>query len=294
MTILQQMRDFSERYGKTIRSDDVVWRYYRLGTGTPLLWLTGGLRRAALGFAFLERLATHHTVLAPDYPPVQTMEAFSAAFDAILRMEDVERFMLAGQSYGGFLAQAYLAHRVRTSGAPEVLLLSSSGPANYANAWLPVEYAIALARALPEPLVKRLLASGLQRAVSVPEAQRAEWLQAIAVVLRDDLTRADVISHFAVVVDVIRSGLVTPAAFHDWSGWVIVLSATDDPTQSAQDLPRYERLFGRAVQLVQVGEMGHTALLFDPAKYVDFVEQALACRQSEVPLDIGQHTAEAG
>lgn len=162
MTILEQMRDFAGRYGKTIRSDDVVWRYYRLGRGTPLLWLTGGLRRTALEFTLLERLALPHTVLAPDYPAVQTMKTFSADFGAILRAEHVERFALAGQSYGGFLAQAYLAHRVRTGGVPEFLLLSSSGPANYANARLPVEYAaIALARFLPESRVKRLLASGL-------------------------------------------------------------------------------------------------------------------------------------
>ncbi len=129
--------------------------------------------------------------------------------------------------------------------------------------------------------------------VSVPEAQRAEWRQAIEAVLRDDLTRADVVSHFAVAADVIRSGLVTPAAYRDWSGRVIILSATDDPTQSAKDLPRYEQLFGRTVQFVQLDDMGHTALLFDPAKYVDIVEQALARTQGDLPLDTGQRAAEA-
>jgi pimeloyl-ACP methyl ester carboxylesterase len=286
VTILQQMRGFTERYGRTIQSDDVLWRYYRLGTGTPLLWLTGGLRRAGLGCAFLERLALYHTVLAPDYPPMQTMEAFSAAFDAILHAEAVDDFTLAGQSYGGFLAQAYLAHRVRTGGAPEILLLSSSGPATYANAWLPVEYAaIALARVLPEPLVKQALASGLRRVVSAPEVERAEWLQAIETVLRDDLARADVVSHFAVAADVIHSGLVTPAAFRDWHGQVVVLSATDDPTQSAKDLPRYEQLFGRAVALIDTGAIGHTGLLFHPAQYADIVEQALTRAHNNFPLN---------
>ncbi len=33
----------------------MTWRYYRMGAGEPILWLTGGLRRAALGFAFMER-----------------------------------------------------------------------------------------------------------------------------------------------------------------------------------------------------------------------------------------------
>jgi pimeloyl-ACP methyl ester carboxylesterase len=151
MTVLEQMRGFSDRCGKQVAVHGVTWRYYRLGSGAPMLWLTGGLRRAALGFAFMQGLAARHTVIAPDYPPVQTIDQFMAAFDAILQAEDVRTFALAGQSYGGMLAQAYLAHKPE---AVERLILSSSGPADYGRAWLPVEYAcIALVRLLPEKTV---------------------------------------------------------------------------------------------------------------------------------------------
>jgi hypothetical protein len=57
---------------------------------------------------------------------------------------------------------------------------------------------------------------------------------------------------------------------------VIVLSAENDPTQSKKDLPRYERLFGRPVEAVDMGGMGHTAALFDTDKYVTLLERALA------------------
>ena len=136
MTILEQMNHFSDRYGKNVSVNQIAWRYYRLGAGTPILWLTGGLRRAALGFAFLQRLATHHLVIAPDYPPVKTVDEFLAAFDTIAHTEGVQTFALAGQSYGGLLAQAYLAHRSQAVGQ---LILSSSGPANYGKSWLPAE-----------------------------------------------------------------------------------------------------------------------------------------------------------
>ncbi len=53
-------------------------------------------------------------------------------------------------------------------------------------------------------------------------------------------------------------------------------SAENDPTQSHKDLPRYEKLFGRAVEVVDMGIMGHTAALFDPDKYVELLESALA------------------
>ncbi len=274
MTVQDQINHFSDYYGKQVIVNNRPWRYYRLGAGPPILWLTGGLRRVALGFLFMERLATRHTIVAPDYPPVQTIDEFTTAFDTILHAEGINTFALGGQSYGGLLAQAYLAHKGE---AVQALILSSTGPADYGRAWLPVEYAlIGLARLLPEKAVTNVLAGGLLRLITLPEAERAEWVQAINRVLQNDLSRADVISHFAVAADLIRKKIVTPAAFRNWTGPVIVLSAANDPTQSENDIPQYERLFGRAVCVINMGDMGHTAALFDPDRYVELLEQGLA------------------
>ncbi len=274
MTILDQMNRFSDLFGKKVVVNNTIWRYYRLGTGAPILWLPGGLRRAAFGFAFLERLAIRHTVISPDYPPVQTNDEFITAFDAILQAEGVDTFALGGQSYGGGLAQVYLAHKVNSV---ERLILSSTAPGNYSKAMLPAVYAfIALARLLPEKSVKSLLTSGLVKAITVPEAQRPEWLEAINALMQNDLSRADVVSHFAVAADRIRKGIVTPAAYQNWKGRVIVLSSENDPTQGNKGNARYEQLFGRAVEVVNMGDMGHTAAFFNPDKYVELLEQALA------------------
>jgi pimeloyl-ACP methyl ester carboxylesterase len=273
MTILEQMNHFSDRFGKKVNVHNTTWRYYRLGTGAPIFWLTGGLRRVAFGFAFLERLAARHIVIAPDYPAVQTINEFIDAFDVILQAEGVDTFVLGCQSYGGMLAQAYLAHKPN---AVERLILSSTGPADYSKAWLPLEYAvIALVRLLPDQTVKKLLTGRLLRFITLPAAKRGEWLVAINNVMQNDLSRADVISHFAVAADLIRKGIVTPAAYQDWKGRAFVLSAENDPTQSKKDIPRYEKLFGRAVEVINMGDMGHTALLFNPDKYVELFEQAL-------------------
>ena len=273
MTILQQMNHFSDRFGKKVIVNNTTWHYYRLGAGAPIFWLPGGLRRAAFGFAFLERLATRHTVIAPDYPPVQTNDEFISAFDAILKTENVDTFALGGQSYGGGLAQVYLARKTK---AVERLILSSSGPGDYSKGWLPVLVGIiALARVLPEKTVKNLLASGLLKAMTLPEAERAEWQAAVDAVMQNDLNRADVVSHFAVAADRMRQGIVTPSAYENWQGRVIVLSSENDPTQNKKDIPRYERLFGRAVEVLNMGKLGHTAAFSNPDKYVELLEQAL-------------------
>jgi len=274
MTVLAQMERFSKQYGKQALVNGTTWRYYCLGGGPPLLWLTGGLRRAAFGYAFMEKLAERRTIIAPDYPSVQKLDAFLDAFDAILRGEKITRFSLGGQSYGGMLAQAYLARRGE---AVERLVLSSTGPADFGKSWLLAEPpVILLARLLPEKTVKTIFTGGLLEAIVLPEAERDGWLEAIQSVTQADLTRADVVSHFAVTADLIRKRIVTPAAYQDWTGRVVVLSAENDRTQSKKDFPRYERLFGRAVEVISLGTMGHAAALFNPDQYVQLLEQALA------------------
>jgi len=211
MTVVEEMERLFDQCGKRLVVNRASWHYYRLGTGPPVLWLAGGLRRAALGFAFMEGLASHHTVVAPDYPPVRTVNEFMIAFDGILRTESIDTFALGDQSNGGLLAQTYLAHRTTDV---DRLILSSTGPANYGRAWLPAEkVSMVLARILPERIIKGLLAGGLLRAITLPEADRAEWVEAIRAIVRNDLSRADVVSHFAVASNLIRTGVVTPAAF---------------------------------------------------------------------------------
>jgi pimeloyl-ACP methyl ester carboxylesterase len=274
MTILEQMNRFSERFGKQIVVNNTTWRYYRLGAGAPIFWLPGGLRRAAFGFAFLERLAAHHTVIAPDYPPVQTNDEYITAFDAILQAEGVDCFSLGGQSYGGGLAQVYLTHQTKSV---ERLILSSTGPGNYPKAALPaLNVFITLARFLPEKTLKRLMTRLLLKLITVPEAERAEWHDAINTLMQNDLSRADIVSHFAVAADRIHKDIVKPAAYRNWTGRVIILSSENDPTQRKNNIPRYEQLLGRAVAVVNMGDLGHTSAFSNPDKYVEFLEQALA------------------
>jgi pimeloyl-ACP methyl ester carboxylesterase len=273
VAVLERIRSFSAQYGRQLNVAGRAWCYYRLGSGTPVLWLTGGLRRAALGFEFMQLLATRHTVIAPDYPPVKTIGEFLAAFDCILRAEEVGCFTLAGQSYGGMLAQAYLAAR---PAVVDRLILSSSGPADFGSAWLPAEYAcIALANILSEKFVKELLTGRMLDLIAFPSAERLEWEFAISMVLKDELTREDVVSHFAVAADLIRKRILSPGSFAGWTGSVAVLSAHNDPTQSKSDASRYERLFGRPVQFVDMGEMGHAAGLSSPRQYVTLLESVL-------------------
>jgi pimeloyl-ACP methyl ester carboxylesterase len=274
MKILDAVRRFEKQYGRSITCGKQDWHYYFLGRGTPILWLTGGLRRSALGYSFLEKMAEKHTVIAPDYPATRTIDEFIEAFDVILKTEKVKRFILAGQSYGSLLAQAYLSQRPQVV---ETLVISSGGPADYGRTWLAADYlAIGLLRLLSDRGAKKLFLNTLRKVLPAGTGEQADWREAVEHVVMEELTRADLISHFGVAADLINKRYVCSAAFENWHGRVIVLSSTNDPTQSAGDFPRYARLFGRSVEPVDMGDMGHAALLFDPQRFIKVLEKALA------------------
>ena len=272
--IVDQIERFSRAYGRDLSVGGIHWRYYCLGTGPVLVWLTGGLRRAAYGFGFMEELAARHTLIAPDYPPLKTAGSLVAGLDAILSAEGVQRFALGGQSYGGLMAQVYLSARPEKV---ERLILSSTGPATYGRFAAFVDRLLAfLAGILPERWVKGLLAGGLSKAISAPESERAAWLEAVRHTFEHDLSRADVVSHFAVAGDAFGGQVMRPEVLRSWPGRVVVLSAENDRTQGKSDLGRYEALFGRPVEPLSMGTMGHTAALVEPVRYAALVEQALS------------------
>ncbi|MGY3564560.1 alpha/beta fold hydrolase [Sinomonas sp. RB5] len=264
---------FTDAYGRELTVGAVRWHYARLGRGPAVLWLTGGLRRAALGAVSLERLAAAHTVVAPDYPPVTSFAAMDAGLCAILAAEGIDRCDLVGQSYGGMLAQAFLAahpERIRR------LVLSSSGPADYGRRWLPVlALLIGVVRVLPRPLLTRLLVRALRGLLSSERSPRGAGAAILRRTLGHDLTRADVVSHFAVAADVARRLLVRPDRFAGWHGDVAVLRAENDRTQGARDIPRLQRLLGRPVRVISMGSAGHAAVLLEPDRYTQWLEQAL-------------------
>ena len=65
-----------------------IWRHRRIGQGDEaVLWLTGALGAAELGFQSFLALGPQFTIIAPDYPPTPSLDAFCDGLIAILNQE---------------------------------------------------------------------------------------------------------------------------------------------------------------------------------------------------------------
>lgn len=274
MTILEQINSFSEQYGKNVQVDGTNWNYYCLGNGKPIIWLGGGIRRASLGYMFLEQLSKQYFVITPDYSPVQKVDDFFSGMDLILQTEGISTFTLIGQSYGGYLAQSYLSHKANMI---EKLILSNTVPINaIGKHWITLmNFIITLIRILPEKTVKKMIAVDLLKHITVPESQRVEWLKIINGIIQNDLSIEDAVSHYSVAIDIMKKGLTNLEFYKNWLGQVIVIYSKNDPTQRKKHFRLYEQLYDNNVKMLNMGNLGHTAALFNPNEYAKLLEQAL-------------------
>ncbi len=274
MTILAEIDQFASQYKRKITVNGINWQYYCLGKGDPIFWLGGGLRRAAIGFDFLKRLAEKYFVITLDYSPVENIEAYVSVIDSIIETEGVSQFSIGCQSYGGLIAQAYLASK---GNKVKKLVLSSTGPVENNRLWIPLLTAcVKIFKIMPEKVAKNFFFGGLGKIITVPKGTKTAWVEALKNIITNELSKQDVVSHFAVGLDTIRNNKIKPDVFKGWTGTAVVLRSDNDPTQGKKDILLYSKLFCRPLKVISMGDMGHTALLSNPAKFTDFFEQALA------------------
>lgn len=261
---------FERNYGEKLKIGNIVWNYYQLGNvGTVLLFLTGGLRRARFGYAILEKLSAEHTVLALDYPPVESIGDFIAAIDGLLASQNINKVMLVGQSYGGIIAQAYMLYRPEKVSK---LVLSNSGPLQFSIASrFALKVALQIVDLLSEKNAKKLFCKMILQVF--PKQDRSKPMATtVKEIVLAEFKKGDVRSHFSVV-----QSLIPVLKDRSYTGTtdIFVLRSEDDRTQSKRDIKKYAALYGEKVQHVSLGNSGHVAMITDEEAYFNAISKIL-------------------
>lgn len=266
----EEALDFERKYGEKLKIGSIAWNYYKLGNaGTVLLFLTGGLRRARFGYAILEKLSAEYTLLALDYPPVESIGDFIAAIDGLLASKNIKKVILIGQSYGGIIAQAYMLYRPEKVSR---LILSNSGPLQFSIASrFALKVALKVVDFLSEKNAKRLFCKMILQVF--PKQDRSQPMAgAVKEIVLGEFKKADVHSHFSVVESLLP---VLKDKTYKGTTDIFVLQSEDDRTQSKRDIKKYVALYGEKVQFVSLGNSGHAAMVTDEEAYFDAISKIL-------------------
>jgi pimeloyl-ACP methyl ester carboxylesterase len=243
--------------------------YRVLGRGPGVLVVLpgivgGGDALAAVGYALAD---THRTCLV-HYPTARSLDTLLAALTAMHARAGGGPLALCGGSFGGMIAQAWLA---RAPHAVDAVVLSGAGPPDPARAdrntrllpWM---------RRLPMPAWRAVLRLAVRLSTGrAPE--RAYWRGFYGDAV-DRLRWADIESRYRIAIDVDRAGPPSPAAAAGWRGRLLVLEGARDRVANARHREGLRAVFPTA-QVHEFADAGHGLALEQPDEWLRVVSSFL-------------------
>lgn len=268
MTLDQQLEAFRAAHPPVrLRAAGHEWTYVRGGGGGPVvLLLSGALGRAEFGFGVVAGLEDAARVLAPDYPPVPSLDALADGLAALLDAEEAERAHVVGGSFGGVVAQAFAR---RHPGRVASLTLSHTGaPQRGARRGA----AVRLLGLFPAGLLRAMLRRRLRGTLAAADPFWARQFDAML----DGLSRREVISRVRLAAEFGARYGAAPAPERAPFP-VLIVGSDNDPLLPPARRAALHALYPNAHTHVFTGT-GHAAGILRPAEYAAvlrrFIEQA--------------------
>jgi pimeloyl-ACP methyl ester carboxylesterase len=246
------------------------WSYLVGGSGSETLVIpAGGERIGDVGFPLVEHFEPDYRCVYLSFPPLTTMRELVGGLAALLDHLGAERVMLFGGSFGGDVAQCFV--RAYATRVTKLILMNTGIPdERLGRATLRGK---PLVSHLPMRLVRMLVHAVLQRALSVPPAERAFW-RALLRELIGQMTRSDMIASFDNSIDYRLNYHFTPGDLAAWPDKVLLLQSDDDPATSPAMRTAIRALYPDAQVRVFQGA-GHTPFLSQPEQFYPLVSAFL-------------------
>jgi pimeloyl-ACP methyl ester carboxylesterase len=247
---LRRLKEFRERYPyQDVELEGTHWRYIDTGSGErDLLVLAGGTTVAEISFNTLEHLAQHYRVIAPDYPPIDTIAELFKATIGLVDHLDVGRFALLGGSYGGWMAQSF----VRTY--PERIdkvVLSAIGPPNPKNS-RQLARMMWMFRLAPWGLVRALMNRSFNRLVGAWEVTPEQQLMMaqLQAIMFTRVSKVDILAALKRLIDQTDNYQFHVDDLADWSGQMLILMGSEDPATTPEKREAMTTLYPMAQQII--------------------------------------------
>ncbi|HEY43442.1 MAG TPA: alpha/beta hydrolase [Anaerolineae bacterium] len=254
---LRRLQAFREHYPyQTLQIKGRPWRFIDTREGETALFIpAGGTTVAEVSFMSLVYFAQEWRVIAPDYPPVDSLKELFTGFIEMLNHLGVGQFYAMGGSYGGWMVQSLVRHypeRVRK------MVITAIGPPDPENGqqiakmmrWLPI---------MPTFLLRALINRSFSRLMSDRTGdQNVSMLWALLrEVMYYRVKREDLIAALQRLVDQTQNYTFSPDDLRDWTGSMLVLFGSEDPATPPEKREAMRALYPRAeLKVFEGGEHG--------------------------------------
>jgi pimeloyl-ACP methyl ester carboxylesterase len=266
---VERLHAFRTRYPyATMDLDGRAWRYIDTRLGDQVLFIfAGGTSIAEISFNTIQHLAEMNRVIAPDYPPIDNLAQLLEGYLAMLDRLGVNRFTIMGGSYGGWMAQSFVR---MAPDRVEKVVLSAIGPPNPENN-RQLARMLWVLRWIPLPLLRGLMNRTFNNLVSKgdPSPEQALLIAQVEEIMRTRVKRRDILALLRRLIDQTENYRFHPEDLQDWSGRMLVLMGSEDPSTTPEKRAAMAELYPDARQVVFEGADHSLAVTHREAYYME-------------------------
>lgn len=277
---IQRLRAF--RLGheqKKIRVNGIEWQYISSGQGEEtLLLIAGGLGVGEAFFLHIMELEKEYKVIVPTLPSVSTIEDMIKGIISILEAEEVYRFNVLGQSFGGFLAQEILR---RLPGKVNKVVLSHTAAItpDLNNIVLEskkrdIENGIKLIKILPLFLLRTVLKMKINKNFSVMDEVKRKFWSAYFSELIDSKDKENEIAIYKSMIDYIDNYRYSGDDARNFDCQVLILDSDSDRSFDDSQRQVLKELY-RSSQTYTFKGTGHLSIIVAYDEYMRVLKEFL-------------------
>jgi len=265
--LYQRLVDYRKNHPiKTIMFRNKELEYISCGTGEKtVLTFHGALGNAEGNFQAIRFFEKNYRVIAPSITNFESLDEFSEGVNEILKKENVEKYIVIGQSFGSFMAQPYFHRNYKNI---EALILVNSYPPK--NEWVnDLKKMKKVLKFIPAFLLRKLMSKKLLKLANEDKEMiteiREEFNFTMAFVKeRFSKIEKSVILYQSILTGEFNGEKYNIEDYYGWDGKVIIFTADDD-----HGFPYHEELRSQYPNVEEIifENVGHMGTLLKRDEY---------------------------
>ena len=255
---------------KTYQDNGKNYEYLSIGNGSrTIVFIHGAMFNPCMWFYPITKLKNHFRIIAPKLPAIGMGANDSVNYiKTILDIENVDKAIILGYSYGGGVAQYFAEVHPDYL---DILVLSNTGVLRREDSIARTQKMLSKLKILPSFFIQII------RFIRTRSGKESEWYRFRKVFfnwMSSSITKKDFVNHFKMNLKFFREIQHLPVGSVSWKGKTLIL-ATESDKDTFQYYDKLTSIYNNNENYVFDEPGGHHMLFLYPEKYTNILNDLL-------------------
>jgi pimeloyl-ACP methyl ester carboxylesterase len=211
---------------KSLMVGNLNWKYISTGKAKDtIVLLPGGIRSAESWEKLITILEKDYRIISPTYPAIKSIDEGTKGLFEIISKENIKEVSLVGQSFGGWIAQAFTREH---SGIVNNLILSNTSGSGSIISERMLKIAIFLITKYPLKILRYGMKTNYFKIFRVAKEDKEFWKAFITELFYFKVTKEEIINQYIASYDFLKNYQFKKEDLAKWAGKILIIESSDD------------------------------------------------------------------